>query len=49
MEKQKIEPKQALEILAQVIMDKVQGTGKEHAIYNMALNAIHELVNKEGK
>ena len=42
-----MEAKQALEILAQAIMKKVQATGEEHSIYNKALNVLHELVNKK--
>jgi hypothetical protein len=44
---QKITPQQALEILAQAIMKRVQGTGEEHAALNQALNALHALVNKK--
>jgi hypothetical protein len=40
-------PQQALDFIANVIMERVQGTGKEHAQINIALNILHELVKEK--
>lgn len=40
-------PKQALDILVTAIMKRTQGSGDEHAAYNMALNTLLALIPKE--
>ena len=42
-------PEKALEILAVIVMKKVNATGEEHSVLNQALNAIKELIDSGKK